>query len=185
MDLTDSQWAFGEGSLPIDLVRRDGHGRPWSDRRKTLNGILWILRTVAPWKHRGAMARLRECTGASKGGARRARSRMNSRRITSAGEAEASCHATETPWPSTTTIPLVPLPRLVLPRQPPSFRRCERAVGEDLAPVQGLLLVESSHETTTDGFPYAPLFPVAQHPQNRLQHCLVIPARAARTRRCG
>jgi len=50
MGLTDSQWAFWEGCLPTDLVRRDGHGRPWSDRRKTLNGILWMLRTVAPWE---------------------------------------------------------------------------------------------------------------------------------------
>ena len=31
-------------------VRDDGRGRPWSDRRKVLNGVLWILRTGAPWQ---------------------------------------------------------------------------------------------------------------------------------------
>lgn len=50
MDLTDEQWQIVETILPPDRVRADRRGRPWSDRRTTLNGILWILRTGAPWK---------------------------------------------------------------------------------------------------------------------------------------
>src|SRR6478609_3720079 len=50
MDLTDEQWKIVETILPPDRVRADRRGRPWSDRRTTLNGILWILRTGAPWK---------------------------------------------------------------------------------------------------------------------------------------
>ena len=50
MDLTDEQWKIVEGILPEDPVRDDGRGRPWSDRRKILSGVLWILRTGAPWK---------------------------------------------------------------------------------------------------------------------------------------
>jgi len=50
MDLTDEQWQNIETILPPDRVRADRRGRPWSDRRTTLNGILWILRTGAPWK---------------------------------------------------------------------------------------------------------------------------------------
>ena len=29
--------------------REDGRGRPWKDQRDVLNGILWVLRTGAPW----------------------------------------------------------------------------------------------------------------------------------------
>lgn len=50
MDLTDEQWKVIETILPEDPVRDDGRGRPWSDRRKVLNGMLWILRTGAPWQ---------------------------------------------------------------------------------------------------------------------------------------
>jgi transposase len=50
MDLTDEQWQVVETILPEDPVRDDGRGRPWSDRRKVLDGILWILRTGAPWQ---------------------------------------------------------------------------------------------------------------------------------------
>ena len=50
MDLTDEQWQVVETILPPDRVRADRRGRPWSDRRTTLDGILWILRTGAPWK---------------------------------------------------------------------------------------------------------------------------------------
>jgi transposase len=50
MDLTDQQWKIVEPILPPDPVREDGRGRPWRDRRMVLNGILWILRTGAPWK---------------------------------------------------------------------------------------------------------------------------------------
>ena len=50
MDLTEEQWNVVKDILPKDPVREDKRGRPWSDRRKTLNGVLWILRTGAPWK---------------------------------------------------------------------------------------------------------------------------------------
>jgi len=50
MDLTDEQWKIIETILPPDRVRADRRGRPWSDRRKALNGALWILRTGAPWQ---------------------------------------------------------------------------------------------------------------------------------------
>jgi len=50
MDMTDEQWNVVGTILPEDLVRPDGRGRPWSDRRTVLNGVLWILRTGAPWQ---------------------------------------------------------------------------------------------------------------------------------------
>ncbi len=50
MDLTNEQWKIVETILPADPVRDDRRGRPWSDRRKVLNGVLWILRTGAPWQ---------------------------------------------------------------------------------------------------------------------------------------
>ena len=50
MDLTDLQWQAIETILPPDRVRADRRGRPWSDRRTVLNGILWILRTGARWQ---------------------------------------------------------------------------------------------------------------------------------------
>ena len=50
MDLTDDQWKIVSTILPEDPIREDKRGRPWSDRRTVLNGVLWILRTGAPWK---------------------------------------------------------------------------------------------------------------------------------------
>ena len=50
MDLTNEQWQIVETILPPDRVRADRRGRPWSDRRTVLNGILWILRTGARWQ---------------------------------------------------------------------------------------------------------------------------------------
>src|SRR5262245_32241234 len=48
MDLTDAQWAVLE---PTFRPRRrpDGRGRPWTDPRAVMNGVLWVLRTGAPW----------------------------------------------------------------------------------------------------------------------------------------
>ena len=48
-DLTDLQWAVLEVLIPETLCRKDRCGRPWKDRRAVLKGILWILRTGAPW----------------------------------------------------------------------------------------------------------------------------------------
>ena len=50
MDLTDEQWEVLEPLVPEPPRREDGRGRPWRDPRDVLNGILWILRTGAPWK---------------------------------------------------------------------------------------------------------------------------------------
>lgn len=48
-DLTDKQWSLLAPLIPEPLGRKDGRGRPWKPRRAVLNGILWILRTGAPW----------------------------------------------------------------------------------------------------------------------------------------
>jgi len=50
VDLTEAQWEFVESLLPKPKRRPDGRGRPWRDPRDVLDGILWILRTGAPWK---------------------------------------------------------------------------------------------------------------------------------------
>src|SRR5213592_1079102 len=50
MDQTEEQWNVISTILRVDRVRPDRRGRPWSDRLQVLNGILWILRTGAPWK---------------------------------------------------------------------------------------------------------------------------------------
>jgi transposase len=49
LDLTDAQWRRLEPLLPKPRVRKDGRGRPWRDPRDVLTGILWIMRTGAPW----------------------------------------------------------------------------------------------------------------------------------------
>lgn len=48
MDLTDAQWAVLDPLLRPQR-RADGRGRPWQETRAVLNGVLWILRTGAPW----------------------------------------------------------------------------------------------------------------------------------------
>ena len=48
-DLTDSQWSVLDPLIPEPSRRKDGRGRPWKARRAVLNGILWVLRTGAPW----------------------------------------------------------------------------------------------------------------------------------------
>lgn len=50
MDLTHARWARIAPLLPSCPRRKDGKGRPWSDPQDVLNGILWVLRTGAPWK---------------------------------------------------------------------------------------------------------------------------------------
>ena len=49
MDLTSEQWKVIEPLLPKPTTRSDGRGRPWRDPHDVLNGILWVLRTGAPW----------------------------------------------------------------------------------------------------------------------------------------
>jgi transposase len=48
-DLDDEQWALLDPLIPEPSRRKDGRGRPWKHRRAVLNGILWVLRTGAPW----------------------------------------------------------------------------------------------------------------------------------------
>ena len=66
-DLTDEQWRIVDGILPRDRVRADGRGRPWSDERKVLNGVLWVLRTGLRGRIcRRGMGRTRRCIGGSR-----------------------------------------------------------------------------------------------------------------------
>lgn len=47
-DITDEQW---ETVSPyLENRRKDPRGRPSKDSRMMLNGILWILKTGAPWR---------------------------------------------------------------------------------------------------------------------------------------
>ena len=48
-DLNDYQWKVLDPLIPKPKRRNDGRGRPWQSRRSVLNGILWVLRTGAPW----------------------------------------------------------------------------------------------------------------------------------------
>ena len=50
MDLKDAQWSILEPLIPKPHTRPDGRGRPWRHAREVLNGILWVLRTGAPWQ---------------------------------------------------------------------------------------------------------------------------------------
>jgi transposase len=47
-DLTDEEWDLIEPLLPPQ--RSGKRGRPYSDHRRVVNGILWIDRTGAPWR---------------------------------------------------------------------------------------------------------------------------------------
>jgi transposase len=46
-ELNDKQW---ERLKPILPPQKPRTGRPSGDHRKIINGILWILRTGAPWR---------------------------------------------------------------------------------------------------------------------------------------
>jgi transposase len=50
MDLTNEQWKLIEPLIPQPKWHPGGRGRPVREPRETLNGILWVLRTGAPWK---------------------------------------------------------------------------------------------------------------------------------------
>lgn len=51
MDLTEEQWRAIEPCFPSNERRAPGRkgGRPWRSPRDVLNGVLWVLRTGAPW----------------------------------------------------------------------------------------------------------------------------------------
>lgn len=63
MPLTDEQWKKLEPLIPHPPRRADGRGRPWNDRRKVMEGILWILVSGARWKdlHRGTYPPYQTC----------------------------------------------------------------------------------------------------------------------------
>ena len=46
-DLTNQQWADLQPLLPPQKPKT---GRPADDHRRIINGMLWILRTGAPWR---------------------------------------------------------------------------------------------------------------------------------------
>jgi transposase len=48
-DLTEAEWRILKGLLPIDAANR-GRGRRPEQNRSIINGILWRLRTGAPWR---------------------------------------------------------------------------------------------------------------------------------------
>ena len=50
MDLTNDQWQRIAKFIPEPKARPGRSGRPPQDVRAVLDGILWILRTGAPWK---------------------------------------------------------------------------------------------------------------------------------------
>ena len=52
-DLLEAQWEYVRPFVEWDQELRqrpDGRGGRWGDARRMLNGVLWILRTGAPWK---------------------------------------------------------------------------------------------------------------------------------------
>ena len=50
MDLKDEQWKVIKPLLLKPARRADGRGRPRTEDREILNGILWIMRTGASWR---------------------------------------------------------------------------------------------------------------------------------------
>ena len=47
-DLTDHEWQQLEPLLPPQKAKKKGN--PYKDHRTVINGILWVLRTGAPWR---------------------------------------------------------------------------------------------------------------------------------------
>src|SRR6202162_204672 len=75
MDMTDQQWTIIE-PLFEEKRRPDGRGRPWRDARAVLNGVLWVLRSGAPWHDLpDRYPRTRPAIGGSTSGGRTASSR--------------------------------------------------------------------------------------------------------------
>ena len=50
MKLTDEQWSRIEPIITASAPIKDPRGRKERDAREVLDGVLWILRTGAPWK---------------------------------------------------------------------------------------------------------------------------------------
>lgn len=45
-ELSDAEWGLISDLMP----EVGGPGRPWNDHRQVINGMMWILRTGAPWR---------------------------------------------------------------------------------------------------------------------------------------
>ena len=50
MDLTDEQWEIVKPLIPTPTADPLGRGRPRVNDRAILDGILWVMRTGAPWQ---------------------------------------------------------------------------------------------------------------------------------------
>jgi len=50
MDIIDTQWEIIKPLFDKKEAKTTKRGRPLQDTRAVLNGVLWILRTGAPWK---------------------------------------------------------------------------------------------------------------------------------------
>ena len=48
--MSEKQWEKVQDLVPDGAVREDGKGRPWTDKRRVLEGILWIVKTGARWR---------------------------------------------------------------------------------------------------------------------------------------
>ncbi len=48
-DLSDIEWELLKPLFPELRPKDDGRGRPVADTRSVLNGVLWVMRTGAPW----------------------------------------------------------------------------------------------------------------------------------------
>jgi transposase len=51
VDLTDQQWDAIERCFPVEELKRTTNrgGRPFKEIRSVVDGVLWVLRTGAPW----------------------------------------------------------------------------------------------------------------------------------------
>lgn len=49
MELANEQWEKLKDLIPDPVKRADGRGRPARGKREVLEGVLWDLRTGAPW----------------------------------------------------------------------------------------------------------------------------------------
>jgi hypothetical protein len=102
-------------------------------------------------------------------------SSVDSASFTSAGEAESSRFPKGTPWPSTTTIHFVPLPRFVFPTQAPLFlqRQSSRPRRTRSSPVSLLNQVPPEKPATLSTIPLA--LPIDVIASNRCLRLDILP----------